>query len=99
MRHPAKLEDITRLLGQGKVHEAVALFEEVASWRPSPRLEPGDLVNFRDGGPWYEVLTWNGGDVYYTRTTDKGSPRGVKRSLLGTRAINRQGFVWTRRQA
>lgn len=88
-RHPAKLEDITRLLGQGKIDEAVALFNEVASFKPRPKLEPGDLVQVSEGGPWYEVTTWNGGDIYYTGAT--------KRSLDRTLAINRQGFIWRRR--
>lgn len=89
MRHPARLDDITRLLGQGKIDEAVALFNEVAEFKPRPKLEPGDLVQVRKDGPWYEVTTWSGGDTYYTGAT--------KRSLEATIGINRQGFIWRRR--
>ena len=88
-RHPAKLEDITRLLGQGKIQEALDLFEEVAQFKPRPKLEVGDLVQVSKGGPWYEVTAWAGADIYWTGD--------VKRSLERTLAINRQGFIWRRR--
>jgi len=83
---------IDKLADSMDIVNAAQMVDDYTTGIRYPALEPGDLVQLRRGGPWYEVSSWAGGDIYYTTNH-------IKHSLGATRRVNRNGFIWKTRSA